>query len=346
MPLRLPSRPNLTHLKREAKALLAAIRAGEEEPFLRLRTLFAAVTAQSAKLSEVQTLLAREYGFASWTAMGEVVERRASQIKAKAARLAARTADAGELAEQWFTLAEAGDLDTLWKVMGVGKTRSEAAQAIMLLDRPRYERFVGTVIEGLGHPNSRARFEYAHVLDSFGDARCVAPLRALMNDKVARVRWMAMHAITCHACGGVTCPDDPELIARDPPSPPPRREHEGAPSRGDRTRRGRRHRGQGDARGRGGGSGRSGAGAVCEICAARAGGEGGGLRPGIGFRTAPHPIPLPRGERGTLGSGLPSPHWGEGQGEGQSGQRRVRRSRCAPIHSEVRTSSLKRGLGG
>lgn len=213
MPLHLPSRPNLAHLKREAKTLLAAIRNGEEEPLMRLRTLFAAVTAETAKLAEVQTLLARAYGFASWTALGAVVEKRASQIEARAARLAARTADSAGLAEQWFALAEAGDLDTLWKVMGVGKTRSEAAQAIMIADRPRYDRFVGTVIEGLGHPNGRARFEYAHVLDSFGDERCVTPLRALMNDPVPRVRWMAMHAITCHACGGVTCPDDPELVA-------------------------------------------------------------------------------------------------------------------------------------
>ena len=213
MPLHLPSRPNLAHLKREAKTLLAAIRAGEEEPLKQLRALFPAVTAETAKLSEVQTWLAREYGFPSWTALGNVVEKRASQIRAKAARFAARTADAGALAEQWYTLAEQGDLDTLWKVMGVGKTRSEAAQKIMLGDKPRYDRFVGTVIEGLGHPNSRARFEYAHVLDSFGDERCVAPLRALMNDPVPRVRWMAMHAITCHACGGVTCPDDPELVA-------------------------------------------------------------------------------------------------------------------------------------
>ena len=213
MPLHLPSRPNLARLKREAKALLAAIRSGDEQPLMRLRTLFSTVTPQTAKLSEVQTLLARAYGFASWTVLGDVIEKRGSQIKAKAARLAARAADAADLAARWFTLAEAGDLDTLWRVMGVGKTRSEVAQKTMRGDRPRYDRFVSTVIEGLGYPNSRARFEYAHVLDSFGDERCVAPLRALMNDPVPRVRWMAMHAITCHACGGATCPDDPELIA-------------------------------------------------------------------------------------------------------------------------------------
>ena len=212
MPLHLPSRPNLAHLKREAKALLAAIRAGEEEPLLRLRTLFAAVTAETAKLAEVQTLLAREYGFASWTALGAAVEKRALQIRAKAARTAARTADAAELAEQWFTLAEAGDLDVLWKAMGIGKHRSNAAREIMLRDRARYDRFVETIIAGLGHPNGRARFEYAHILDSFGDARCIAPLRVLMDDPVPRVRWMAMHALTCHDCNEATCPDDPKLI--------------------------------------------------------------------------------------------------------------------------------------
>ena len=96
--------------------------------------------------------------------------------------------------------------------MGIGKHRSNAAREIMLRDRARYDRFVETIIAGLGHPNGRARFEYAHILDSFGDARCIAPLRVLMDDPVPRVRWMAMHALTCHDCNEATCPDDPKLI--------------------------------------------------------------------------------------------------------------------------------------
>jgi len=58
------------------------------------------------------------------------------------------------------------------------------------------------------------RFECAHALDQFGDARCVGPLAALMDVKVPRVRWMAMHALSCHACGEDTVSLDPAIAAR------------------------------------------------------------------------------------------------------------------------------------
>jgi hypothetical protein len=214
MPLSLPSRPSLVRLKRLAKELLSAARRGDEPSLLRLRALFASVTADTAKLSEAQTALARDYGFPGWSALAAAVTKRTALLAAKAARIAARTTDAAELAENWFALAEAGDLDRLWHAMGVGKHRSNAARAIMLADQPRYDRFVDVIVLGLAHRNGRARFEYAHILDSFGDARCIAPLRALMDDPVPRVRWMAIHALTCHDCNEATCPDDPELLER------------------------------------------------------------------------------------------------------------------------------------
>ena len=214
MPLRLPSRPSLVRLKRMAKDLFSSVQRGEEQSLARLRALFAGVTPSIAKLSQAQTVLAREHGYPSWPALATALQTRNARIEAKVARAARRELGAAELAESWFALAEAGDLDTLWRKMGVGKHRSNAARAIMLMDKERYDRFVDTIVLGLAHPRGRARFEYAHVLDSFGDARCIAPLRALMEDPVPRVRWMAMHALTCHDCGEATCPNDPELVER------------------------------------------------------------------------------------------------------------------------------------
>lgn len=214
MPFELPSRPNLERLRRMAKDLLKLVRSADGPSLRRMRVYFANATAASVQLAQVQTTLAREHEFASWPALVAAVELRNARLKAKAERALTRwQAGAAELAALWFTLAEAGDLDTLWQKMGVGKRRSDAARAIMLKDRARYDRLVETIIAGLAHPNGRARFEYAHILDSFGDARSVEPLKALMNDPVPRVRWMAMHALTCHDCGDESCPDDPELIA-------------------------------------------------------------------------------------------------------------------------------------
>src|SRR4051812_23848962 len=53
----LPARPNLDHLKNEAKAYLKELRA----------------TQASAKLTDAQRAIARDYGFATWAGMREHV---------------------------------------------------------------------------------------------------------------------------------------------------------------------------------------------------------------------------------------------------------------------------------
>lgn len=58
----LPDFPNPDHLRKQAKVRLAEIRA----------------RAPGAKLGEAQLVLAREYGFASWTALQAEVARRAA----------------------------------------------------------------------------------------------------------------------------------------------------------------------------------------------------------------------------------------------------------------------------
>jgi HEAT repeat protein len=37
-------------------------------------------------------------------------------------------------------------------------------------------------------------------MDHFADARCAAPLRAMLSDAVPRVRWAALHSLSCEAC--------------------------------------------------------------------------------------------------------------------------------------------------
>ena len=56
---RLPERPNLEHLKNEAKQRLRSLRA----------------QAADARLAEAQLAVAREYGFASWRALADEVRR-------------------------------------------------------------------------------------------------------------------------------------------------------------------------------------------------------------------------------------------------------------------------------
>ncbi len=60
----LPANPNLEHLKNEAKARLSALRAD----------------APDAQLAEAQFQIAREYGFSSWRALKDEVDRRNCRI--------------------------------------------------------------------------------------------------------------------------------------------------------------------------------------------------------------------------------------------------------------------------
>jgi ankyrin repeat protein len=78
----LPSRPNLDHLKKQAKDLLRLYEAGDPHAFERLRaslpsardTHDAALTARGLRLHDMQSCVAREYGFPSWDALRAYVE--------------------------------------------------------------------------------------------------------------------------------------------------------------------------------------------------------------------------------------------------------------------------------
>ncbi|MES2464765.1 MAG: hypothetical protein V4671_29730, partial [Armatimonadota bacterium] len=72
----LPERPNLEHLKTQAKDLLAAYRANSPDARQRIGSLFP--TANPAGLSEAQLVIAREYGFDSWAALKTQVAIRAN----------------------------------------------------------------------------------------------------------------------------------------------------------------------------------------------------------------------------------------------------------------------------
>ena len=80
----LPATPSLEHLKSQAKQLLKAHKEGSLDTFQRIRSFFPKlsdatdVEIQSAtfSLQDAQLVIAREYGFASWTRLKEEVLHR------------------------------------------------------------------------------------------------------------------------------------------------------------------------------------------------------------------------------------------------------------------------------
>lgn len=67
----LPARPNLDHLRNEAKALLKSLRAGDAAALVRARE--AGDDRPAFKLTDAQRILAREYGFPTWARLRDHV---------------------------------------------------------------------------------------------------------------------------------------------------------------------------------------------------------------------------------------------------------------------------------
>ena len=121
---RIPARPDMGHLKKQAKQLLAAYRAGSAQAMEQLRAHLPAargrtdeaLAAMDLRLHDAQSAVAREHGFASWSELSGYVE--ACQ------RLAA---DPETSRLHWLALVYAGD------VAG-GTHRAQPALARRLLD--------------------------------------------------------------------------------------------------------------------------------------------------------------------------------------------------------------------
>jgi ankyrin repeat protein len=93
--MRLPDRPNLGHLKKQAKDLLALYRGHDRSAFDRFRNALPvaagktdqAIAGLGLRLRDAQSCLAREYGFASWTDLKGFVEARTLPSSDRAAAL-------------------------------------------------------------------------------------------------------------------------------------------------------------------------------------------------------------------------------------------------------------------
>ncbi len=87
----LPARPNLEHLKKQAKELLHGIQTQDPAATERFRSL--GIASADAKLADAQHVVAREYGFSSWTALKEHVESLEAEADPRKALIAAVQAD-------------------------------------------------------------------------------------------------------------------------------------------------------------------------------------------------------------------------------------------------------------
>lgn len=87
MTLQLPNRPNIHHLKEQAKDFLAELKRGQKAAFERMHSHFPHkfTNETSFTLSDVQFVIAREYGFESWPKLKQHVDGKALSDSVKQA---------------------------------------------------------------------------------------------------------------------------------------------------------------------------------------------------------------------------------------------------------------------
>ena len=123
----LPERSNLDHLRKQAKELLRQYRRQESTAFARLRSALpaargkndGALAALQLRLHDMQSCVAREYGFASWNELKDAVDLQHAKAQ-----------DRRELQLYWLRLVYGGDV-----AGGVGQPRPRLA-ARLLAEQP------------------------------------------------------------------------------------------------------------------------------------------------------------------------------------------------------------------
>jgi hypothetical protein len=204
MPRPLPESPDLDQLRRQARELLRACRAGDPAALAALREHAPAATAPP-RLSDAQLALARSYGAPSWPALTRAVEAaqaaRPSQVAAPKPQPARPTRRelVASLAARVVADARAGRHREV-----VSALQAPLWQMLALRDQLAREGTLPLVVDSLlacaEDPLPRARFDAAQMMDHFGDQRCAATLMRLLDDPVPRVRWAALHSVSCDAC--------------------------------------------------------------------------------------------------------------------------------------------------
>jgi hypothetical protein len=205
MPRALPPNPSLEQLKHQAKDLLRAARDLDLQALLRIEQ-YLPNRSGVATLADTQLVIAREYGFASWPKLKRQIETLVAQpaMALEQASVMLRRESPykqriRQLADRILESAASGAITQVLEYLVI-PGRDILALREYLVESGGYTQLVDALLANVGHPHSRTRFLVAQAMDHFADVRCAAPLRAMLGDAVPRVRWAALHSLSCEAC--------------------------------------------------------------------------------------------------------------------------------------------------
>jgi len=217
MPRALPPNPSLEQLRRQAKDLLKASRELNLQALLRIEQ-YLPNRSGVAILADTQLVIAREYGFASWPKLKRHVEALAAQpalileqMPVIPRRESPYKQRIKQLAERILESAASGAIRQVLEYLVI-PARDGLALRDYLVESGGYTQLVDVLLANVNHPHPRTRFLVAQAMDHFADSRCAAPLRAMLSDAVPRVRWAALHSLSCEACKLVPIAQDDDLV--------------------------------------------------------------------------------------------------------------------------------------
>lgn len=217
----LPDRPDIARLRRLARALQRACRAGEASALSRVAGILGSGPYTNVLLAHAQYVVAREHGHSSWPRMKSAVEARNATVAMKRSKALAKAKRASEQAglianeaAALCSVAKAGDPVAVASCRPLGRRIALRVRDAIAASPPQWSRLVDVLIVGLMHSSPRVRYECAHLLDTYDDGRAAAALAPLIDDPVPRVRRMAIDALVCDACKFAPSPWNADICRR------------------------------------------------------------------------------------------------------------------------------------
>jgi hypothetical protein len=252
-PNELPPRPSVEQLRKRAKDLLKAARSQDAAALARLqrqpqvRSVVAGgdpTHTARIQLADALSVIAREYGFPSWTKLKAYVDTirsanvnpvpSASQpppiVKRSRQRGPRQMPSRRYIQELHAAVVHAatqnGEPFPFIFAPPLGPVRKAVQLPLRqeLVASGNHPLIVTVLLRGAEDRNPKIRAECAHAMDWLADERCSSALLRLADDPVARVRWFALHSLACDDCKLTPLPDCPDVIpllvakAKDDPS--------------------------------------------------------------------------------------------------------------------------------
>ncbi|HLJ66853.1 MAG TPA: HEAT repeat domain-containing protein [Chloroflexota bacterium] len=208
-----PHSSDLEQLRRQAKELLKACRAGAPQARHRVAAQLPRVVRPDEEerllLADALFVIARERGFRSWPRLKTHLEK----SRQRAERRASRQRALHEQAATLVAAARQGDIANVARQVSSIPLGSLLSIRAIIAASDDYRVVMDALIAGIEHPGPAIRYACAGAMDHLADARCIGPLRRLLDDPVPRVRRMALHALSCDACKLSPLPTDDDFVA-------------------------------------------------------------------------------------------------------------------------------------